>query len=98
MTFEGVDGSGKSTQAELLRDALLSDGRDVVLTREPGRLKRAAMKCLILSGACLATVFVCSMLAGQPPKPAWADQIQRALLLAVRLGQMSAQVPALASR
>ena len=36
MTFEGVDGSGKSTQAELLRDALLSDGRDVVLTREPG--------------------------------------------------------------
>jgi len=36
VTFEGVDGSGKSTQAELLRDALLSDGRDVVLTREPG--------------------------------------------------------------
>ena len=36
MTFEGVDGSGKSTQAELLRDALVSDGREVVLTREPG--------------------------------------------------------------
>jgi len=36
VTFEGVDGSGKSTQAELLRDALVSDGREVVLTREPG--------------------------------------------------------------
>ena len=36
MTFEGADGSGKSTQAELLRDALAADGRDVVLTREPG--------------------------------------------------------------
>lgn len=36
MTFEGADGSGKSTQAELLRDALAAEGRDVVLTREPG--------------------------------------------------------------
>ena len=36
VTFEGVDGSGKSTQAELLRDALDAEGRGVVLTREPG--------------------------------------------------------------
>ena len=36
ITFEGADRSGKSTQAELLRDALAADGRDVVLTREPG--------------------------------------------------------------
>jgi len=36
VTFEGADGSGKSTQAELLRAALETEGRDVVLTREPG--------------------------------------------------------------
>jgi dTMP kinase len=36
VTFEGPDGSGKSTQAELLRASLVADGREVVLTREPG--------------------------------------------------------------
>ena len=36
VTFEGLDGSGKSTQAELLRARLEGDGVDVVSTREPG--------------------------------------------------------------
>jgi dTMP kinase len=36
VTFEGLDGSGKTTQADLLRMRLEADGRRVVLTREPG--------------------------------------------------------------
>src|SRR6476646_5794378 len=36
VTFEGLDGSGKTTQVELLRDALKREGRQVVATREPG--------------------------------------------------------------
>ncbi len=36
VTFEGLDGSGKSTQAELLRERLEAAGREVVTAREPG--------------------------------------------------------------
>lgn len=36
VSFEGGDGAGKSTQAALLGEWLRAEGREVVLTREPG--------------------------------------------------------------
>ena len=37
VTFEGMDGSGKTTQVERLRAALEAEGREVVTAREPGQ-------------------------------------------------------------
>ena len=51
VSFEGIDGSGKSTQARLLADTLRAEGRDVVLTREPGGSPGAEeIRALVLQG------------------------------------------------
>ncbi len=36
ITFEGIDGCGKTTQIELLKNSLEKQGKNVLLTREPG--------------------------------------------------------------
>ena len=36
ISFEGIDGSGKSTQATLLLDKLIQNGKQGILVREPG--------------------------------------------------------------
>lgn len=36
ITFEGIDGAGKTTQVKLLKDYLTEKGHEVVLLREPG--------------------------------------------------------------
>jgi len=51
ISFEGIDGSGKSTQARLLADHLTKQGHDVVLTREPGGSVGAEeIRSLVLEG------------------------------------------------
>jgi dTMP kinase len=59
VTFEGLDGSGKTTQIELLRRRLEAEGREVVATREPGGTEVGeAIRPLVLEG---------------PPMGAWPE-------------------------
>ena len=51
VTFEGMDGSGKTTQVERLRAALEAEGREVVTAREPGQTELGeAIRNLVLHG------------------------------------------------
>lgn len=51
ITFEGGEGSGKSTQVRRLAERLRSLGRDVLVTREPGGTPEAeAVRALLVSG------------------------------------------------
>src|ERR671931_398465 len=59
VSFEGVDGSGKSTQAHLLQEHLAGLGREVVATREPGGTELGErIRWLVLDG---------------PPVSPWAE-------------------------
>ena len=52
ITFEGIDGSGKSTQTKLLAARLQDEGYDIILTREPGGPEGAEeIRDLVLQGA-----------------------------------------------
>jgi dTMP kinase len=51
ITFEGGEGSGKSTQIRRLAEKLSARGRDVLMTREPGGTPEAeAVRALLVSG------------------------------------------------
>ena len=69
IAFEGGEGTGKSTQARLLHEALTARGLDVVLTREPGGTPGAeAIRSLLLD----------------PPGDGWGARAEALLFAAAR--------------
>ena len=56
ISFEGIDGVGKTTQVEALKKHLQSLGREVVVTREPGgTLLGKSLREILLHGSFVAT-------------------------------------------
>lgn len=43
ITFEGIEGSGKSTQSKMLHEFLLAKSYDAIITREPGGVPAAEL-------------------------------------------------------
>ena len=75
LTFEGGDGSGKTTQINRLVTWLESRGRTVVLTREPAPTgARAIAACVSVAGTWSVTVFLSSVTSSCKLMPAaWAS-------------------------
>jgi len=74
VSFEGLDGSGKTTQVERLRDSLEADGREVVTAREPG-------------GTALGEQLRALVLHGREMTP-WAEALVYAAARAELVGQV----------
>lgn len=83
LTFEGIDGSGKSTQCKRLAEALRAAGHEVLLTREPG-------------GSPGAEEIRRMVLEGDPDK--WSAETEILLFTAARRDHMERTIlPALAA-
>ena len=83
VTFEGVDGSGKSTQAKLLVEWLEAAGHSVLLTREPGGTPVGeAVRKLVLDGDEMTAWTEATLFAS-----ARAEHVARAIRPALEAGR-----------
>lgn len=83
ITFEGVDWSGKSTQAGLLAGWLGAEGRQVLLTREPGGTPVAeAVRDVVLHGHDMTPWAEAALYAA-----ARADHVEHAIRPALERGE-----------
>ena len=48
VTIEGVEGCGKTTIGKMIVDKLISDGYEVIYTREPGGIEIAEQDLFVL--------------------------------------------------
>ena len=82
VSFEGIDGSGKSTQAELLATALRGEGRPVVSVREPGGTPLGErIRELLLEGAAMSAWTEAALFAA-----ARAELVEAVIVPALRDG------------
>lgn len=81
VTLEGIDGSGKTTQARLLQGALKRRGIEVLCTREPGGSVRAARIRQVLLDPRMKGLHPCAelLLFGADRRQHVADTIEPAL-------------------
>ncbi|MEP3051740.1 MAG: dTMP kinase [Erythrobacter sp.] len=78
IALEGGEGAGKSTQAALLRDALLQNGQEVVLTREPGGTRGAEA--------------IRNLLLDPPMAEGWGAEAEALLFAAARSDHVSKRI------
>ena len=81
ITLEGVDGAGKSTHVAFIADRLRAQGREVLLTREPGGTPLAEkLRALVLAEPMEPVVETLLMFAAR------ADHVQRVIRPALEAG------------
>jgi dTMP kinase len=81
ITFEGIDGAGKSTQIDFVAAALRARGVDLVITREPGGTPLAeALRRLILNESMTPSTETLLLFAAR------ADHLERVIRPALESG------------